>query len=145
MAFRDSGIPENLSNVHFTNLIPIAKLLYHIRTTEKKGTCCVLQRKDWGGTVGNAVSGSRFIPDYQPCNVISVWDCSRVQARVAQQLQTSVSEYVPFAQNEVALPAGISGGVSAALSEDAIVIREASVVAHLSTLLFTVYPTDLHS
>jgi hypothetical protein len=120
-------------------LIPIAKLLYHVGTAEKKGRCCVLQWNDWAATgicrvpapspslCRNAVSGSRFIPHPQSCNVIGLWDFSRAQARVAQ-LQTSVSESVPCAQKEVALPAGISGSVTAALSEDAIVIHEASIV-----------------
>lgn len=115
-------------------IIPIAKLLHHVRTAEKKGTCCFVQWDDWGATgisrlpalrpsqCCNAVSGSRFIPHPQSCDVIGVWDFSRAQARVSQH-HISVSK-------EVALPAGISssGVATAALSEDAIVLHEASIV-----------------
>lgn len=113
-------------------IIPISKLLYHVDTAEKKGTCCVVQWNDWGATgicrlpaplpshCSNAVSGSRFIPHPQSCNVIGVWDFSRAQVRVSP-LHTAVSK-------EVALPSSISGIVTAAISEDAIVIHEASIV-----------------
>jgi hypothetical protein len=136
-------------------LIPISKLLYHVGTAEKKGTCCVLQWNDWGATgicrvpapqpsLGrNAVSGSRFIPHLQSSNFIGVWDFSRAQARVAQ-LQTSVSESVPCSRKEVALPAGISGRVTAALSEDAIVIHEASIVAPSIHPLIYIQPIYIH-
>jgi hypothetical protein len=136
-------------------LIPIAKLLYHVGTAEKKRTCCVLQWNDWGATgicrvpaprpslCGNAVSGSRYIPHPQSCNVIGVWDFSRAQARVAQ-LQTSVSESVPCTRKEVALPAGISGSVTAALSEDAIVIHEASIAAPSIYPLIYIQPICIH-
>lgn len=136
-------------------LIPIAKLLYHVGTAEKERTCCVLQWNDWAATgiyrvpapspslCRNAVSGSRFIPHPQPCNVVGLWDFSRAQARVAQ-LQTSVSESVPCDRKEVALPAGISGNVTAALSEDAIVIHEASIVAPSIYPLIYIQPF-LHS
>jgi hypothetical protein len=132
-------------------LIPIAKLLYHVGAAEKKGTCCVLEWNDWGATgicrvpaprpslCRNAVSGSRFIPQPQSSNVIGVWDFSPAQARVAQP-QTSVSESVPCARKEVALPAGISGNVTAALSEDAIVIHEASVVVPSTYHLIYIQP-----
>ena len=121
-------------------LIPSAELLYHVDTAEKKGTCCVLYWNDWGATgicrvpapqpslCRNAISGSRFLPHPQSCNVIGVADFSRAQARVAR-VQTSDSESVPCARKEVGLPVGISGNVTAALSEDAIVIHEASIVA----------------
>ena len=119
-------------------LIPIAKLLYHVGAAEKKGTCSVLPWIDWGATgicrvpaprpslCRNAISGSRFIPRPQSSNVIGVWDFSRAQAHV---VQTSVPESIPCAQKEVALPACISGSVTAALSEDAIVLHEASITA----------------
>jgi hypothetical protein len=136
-------------------LIPIAKLLYHVGVAEEKGTCCVLQWIDWGATgiwrvpaprpslCRNAVSGSRFTPHPQSCNILGVWDFSGAQARVAQ-LQTSVSESIPCARKEVALPAGISGSVTAALSEDAIVIHEASIVAPSIYPLIYIQPIYIH-
>lgn len=136
-------------------LIPIAKLLYHVGAAEKKGTCCVLQWDDWGATgvyrapaprsslCRNAVSGSRYIPHHQSSNVICVWDLSRSQARVGQ-LQTDVSESLPCARKEVALPAGISGSVTAALSEDAIVIHEASIVAPSIYPIIYIQPIYIH-
>jgi hypothetical protein len=136
-------------------LTPIAKLLYHVSVAEEKGTCCVLEWDDWGATgiwrvpaprpslCRNAVSGSRLIPHPQSCNVLSVWDFSRAQARVAP-LQTSVSESIPCARKEVALPAGISGSVTAALSEDAIVIHEASIVAPSTYPLIYIQPIYIH-
>jgi hypothetical protein len=128
-------------------IIPIAKLLYHVGTAEKKGTCCIVQWDDWGAMgisrlpapppslCCNAVSGSRFVPHPQSCIIIGVWDFSRAQARVSQ-LHSAATK-------EVALPAGISGIVTAALSEDVIVIHEASIIApiYLSSYL---YPTNLH-
>jgi len=121
-------------------LIPIVKLLYHVGTAEKEGTCCFVQWDDWGATgicrlpapppslCRNGVSGSQFIPYSESCGVIDVCDFSHAQARVAQ-LQTSVLESVPCARKEVHLPAGILSSATAALSEDAIVIHEASIVA----------------
>jgi hypothetical protein len=136
-------------------LIPIAKLLYYVGAAEKKGTCCVLQWNDWGATgirrvpaprpslCRNAISGSRFIPHTQSSNVIGVWDFSRAQARVGQ-LQTSVSESVPCAQKEVDLPDGIAGSVTAALSEDAIVIHEVSIVTPSIYPLIYFQPIYIH-
>jgi hypothetical protein len=128
-------------------LIPIARLLYHVGTTENARTCYI-QWDDWGATgtrrvpaswpshCCNAASGSRFIPRPESRNFIGVWDFSR--ARVAQ-LQTCVPESVPCVQREVALPINIQGSFIAAISEDVIVIREASIVALSSYLC----PTDL--
>lgn len=122
-------------------IIPIAKLLYHVGTAEKKGTCCVVLWNDWGAAgicrlpaprqshCCNAVSGSRFIPHPQPCNVIGVWDFS----------QAHDSQHCTAVSKEVALPAGISGIVTAALSEDAIVIHEASIY-----LLIYIQPIYIH-
>jgi hypothetical protein len=136
-------------------LIPIAKLLYHVGVVEKKGTCCVLQWNDWGATgicrvpaprpslCRNAVSGSRFIPHPQSSNVIGVWDFSRAQAPVAQ-LEASVLESIPCTRKEVALPTSISGSVTAALSEDAIVIHEASIVAPSIYPLIYIQPIYFH-
>ena len=118
-------------------LIPIAKLLSHVSLTENVRPCYI-QWDDWGATgtrrvpaswpshCCNALSGSRFIPRPESCNFIGVWDFSR--ARVAQ-LQTFVPESVPCIQREVALPNNIQGSFIAAISEDVIVIREASIVA----------------
>jgi hypothetical protein len=129
-------------------IIPISKLLYHVDTVEKKGTCCVVQWNDWGTTgicrlpaplpshCCNAVSGSRFIPHPQSCNVIGVWDFSRAQVRVSP-LHTAVSK-------EVVLPSSISGIVTAALSEDAIVIHEASIVAPFIYPLINIQSIHIH-
>lgn len=116
-------------------LIPIARLLHHVGTTES-GKTCYVQWDDWGATgtsrvpaswppsqCSNAVSGPRFIPCPESRNV---WDFSR--ASVAQ-LHISVPESVPCVQREVALPIHILGKVTAAISEDVIVIREASIFA----------------
>ena len=136
-------------------LIPIAKLLYQVGIAEKEGTCCVLQWNDWAATgicrvpapspslCRNAVSGSRFIPHPQSCNVVGLWDFSRAQARVAQT-QSSVFESVPCDRKEVALPASISGSVTAALSEDVIVIHEASIVASSIRPLIYIQPPYIH-
>lgn len=135
-------------------LIPISKLLYHVGAAEKKGTCCFVQWDDWGATgicrlpaprpslCHNAVSGSRFIPHPQSCSAIGVWDFSHTQARVAQP-QTSTSESVPRAQKEVALPAGILGSITAALSEDAIIIHEVGIVAP-STIPLSISKIYIH-
>lgn len=134
---RSLGIVHALRHIV---LIPIVKLLYHVGTAEKEGTCCFVQWDDWGATgtcrlpapppslCRNGVSSSQFIPYRESCGVIGVCDFSHAQARVAQ-LQTSVLESVPCARKEVHLPVGILGSATAALSEDAIVICEASIVA----------------
>ncbi len=107
---------------------------------------------DWGATGAYRVtnpgfvfhdhsplSGSRFLtrPDTRTSNSISVWDFGRA---CATQLRTSASESVPFVEKEVALPNESSGRVDAAIGEDVIVIREASIIA----LSFYLCPTDLH-
>jgi hypothetical protein len=129
-------------------IIPISKLLYHVGTAEKKGTCCVVPWNDWGATgicrlpaplpshCSNAVSGSRFIPHPQSCNVIGVWDFSSAQVRVSP-LHTAVSK-------EVALPDSISGIVTAAISEDAIVVHEASTVTLSIYLLINIQSIYIH-
>ena len=123
-------------------LIPIARLLSHVSPTENARPCYI-QWDDWGATgtrrvpsswpshCCNAVSGSRFIARPESRDFIGVWDFSR--ARVAQ-LQTFVPESVPCVQREVALPNNIQGSFIAAISEDVIVIREASIVARSSYL-----------
>jgi len=120
-------------------LIPIAKLLYHVGTTEN-GRTCFVHWNDWGSTgiyrfpapwpslCRNAVSGSRFIPRPQSRDVIGVCEFSHAQAR-ATQFQASAPRSVQYVQREVALPTGISGSVTAAISEDVIVIHEVSIVA----------------
>lgn len=118
-------------------LIPIARLLHHVGTTENGQTRYILW-DDWGSTgtrrapaiwptnCSNSASGSRFIPCPESVNVIGVLDFSR--ASVAQ-LQTSVPESVPCVPKEVAVPGHILGRATAAISEDVFVIREASIVA----------------
>lgn len=121
-------------------LIPVAKLLCHVGTTEGRRTRYI-QWNDWGATEScrlpdprfsdlfrSAISGSRFIPFPESHNFISVWDFSRARARAAQ-LRTRVLEPVPCIQKEVALPIEITGRVITAISEDVIVICEASIVA----------------
>jgi hypothetical protein len=141
--------------LHQIVLIPIAKLLYHVSAAEKKGACCVLEWNDWGATgicrvpaprpslCRNAFSGSQFIPHPQSYNIIGVWNFSRAQARIAP-IQTSASESFPCARREVALPASISGSITAALSEDAIVIHEASIVTPSIYSLFYIQPIYIH-
>ena len=131
---------DGLLHLRHIIIIPIAKLMYHVGTAEKKETCCVVQWGDWGATgicrlpapslslCCNAVSGSRFIPYPQSTDIIGVWDFSRAQARVSQ-LNTAASK-------EIAPPAGISGIVTTALSEDVIVIHEASIIASSIHLIY---------
>jgi hypothetical protein len=136
-------------------LIPIPKLLCHVGATEN-GRTCFVQWDDWGATgiyrvpaprpslCRNTVCGPRFIPRPQSRGVIGVWNFSRAQTRLAH-LQTSVSESIQCAQREVVLPTGISGSVTAAISEDAIVIHEASIVVPSICPLIHIRFTSLDS
>jgi hypothetical protein len=81
-----------------------------------------------------SLSGSRFIPHLGLQNVIGVWDFSR--APVAQ-LQLRDPESDPYIPKEVALPTGITGDVDVAISEDVIVICEASLFLVLRFSQFT--------
>ena len=129
-----------------TLLIPITTLLNHVSSTEN-GRTCHIQWDDSGAAGTQRVpdsgfstlspgSGSRFLPRPDTHSSISVWDFGRARVR---QLQISDSVSVPFVQKEVALPSEITGRVDAALSEDVIMICEASIVA----LSFSLCLTDL--
>ncbi len=132
----DSRGPGFVFILRHVVLIPIAKLLCHVGATED-GRTCFVQWDDWGATgiyrvpapepsfCRNSVCGPRFIPRPQSRSVIGVWNVSRAQGRLAH-LQTSVSESIQCTEREVVLPTGISGSFTAAISEDAIVIHEAS-------------------
>ena len=116
-------------------LIPITKLLSHVPAADDRQPRHV-QWDDWGATgtcrlppaprmmYRVSLSGSRFIPHLGLQNVIGVWDFSR--APVAQ-LQLRDPESDPYIPKEVALPTGITGDVDVAISEDVIVICEASL------------------
>lgn len=121
-----------------TLLIPIATLLNHVSSAENRRSRH-FRWDEWGATGTQRVpdsgfsilsrgplSGSRFLPRPPTHSSISVWDFGRARIR---QLQTSDSVSVPFVQKEVALPSEITGKVDAALSDDVIVICEASIVA----------------
>jgi hypothetical protein len=133
-------------------LIPITKLLSHVPATDD------LQPRyipwdDWGvaGThrvpephfsqlFRGALSGSRFIPRPESRDLISIWDFNR--ARVAK-LKLRDTEFVPCVHEEVALPEGIMGRVTAAISDDVIVLREASVMV-LSLSVPSTHPRSSH-
>jgi hypothetical protein len=125
-------------------LIPITKLLSHVPAADDRQPRHV-QWDDWGATgtcrlpappMMNRISlsGSRFIPRLGLQDVIRVWDFSRT--RVAQ-LQLRDPESNPYIPKEVALPTGITGGVDVAISEDVIVICEASLFLALRFSQFT--------
>jgi hypothetical protein len=134
-------------------LIPITKLLSHVPATDD------LQPRyipwdDWGlaGTrrvpephfsqlFRGALSGSRFIPRPDLQGLISIWDFNR--ARIAK-LQLRDDESVPCVHEEVTLPVGITGRVTAAISEDVIVLREASVMTALSLAARLTNPRSSH-
>jgi hypothetical protein len=134
-----------------TLLFPISTPLSHVGMTENRRMRHI-PWEDWGATGAYRVtspgpvfhdhsplSGSRFLPrpDTRTSNSISVWDFGRA---CVTQLRTSASESVPFVEKEVALPNESSGTVDAAIGEDVIVIREASIIA----LSFYLCRTDLH-
>jgi len=143
--------------LHQILLIPITRLLCHLRPTRNRQTRYI-QWNDWGATgtrrapdpqfshlARNALSGSRFIPRFESRNSICIWDFSRPRVTPFQIL---ASEYAPRVQREIGLPTGIIGRaievsesascvqrevilpidivgkVTAAISEDVIVISE---------------------
>jgi len=128
-------------------IIPIPKLLHRIGTTENNRTSYI-PWYDWGpmGTrrvpdprfshhFQSAVSGPRFIPYPEMHNFVSVWDFSRARATPHS---VHVSESIPCVQIEATLPVEIMGRVTAAISEDVIVLREAS------TIYVSPYPCAAH-
>ncbi|KAI0292393.1 hypothetical protein BC826DRAFT_1018929 [Russula brevipes] len=143
--------------LHQILLIPITRLLCHLRPTRNRQTRHI-QWNDWGATgtrrapdpqfshlARNALSGSRFIPRFESRNSICIWDFSRPRVAPFQILASEyaprvqreiglptgiigraieVSESAPCVQREVTLPIDIVGKVTAAISEDVIVISE---------------------
>jgi hypothetical protein len=132
-------LPQDLRDIvlvlRHTLLIPIASLLNHVGSAGN-GRTRYIRWDDWGATGTRRVpnwesilsrgplSGSRFLPRPETHGSISVWDFGRARVR---QLPTFDSESVPFVQKEVELPPEITGEVDVAISEDAIVICEASI------------------
>ncbi|KAI0292830.1 hypothetical protein B0F90DRAFT_221443 [Multifurca ochricompacta] len=119
-------------------LIPIAKLLSYLNAVDERRTRYI-QWNDWGATgtrrvpephfsplFRGALSGSRFIPLPESHSFIGIWDFSRSRAA---HLRLRHSESVPCVQRDVALPIEIKGQVTAAISEDVIVICEACIIA----------------
>jgi hypothetical protein len=124
-------------------LIPIANLLSHVPATDDQQPRFI-PWDNWGVTgtrrvptrhfsqlFRGALSSSRFIPRPESRSFIGIWDFNRT--RVAQ-LQPHDPESVPCVHEEVALPVGITGRVTAAISEDVIVLREASIMVLSSSL-----------
>lgn len=148
--------------LHQILLIPITRLLCHLRPTRNRQTryrqTRYIQWNDWGATgtrrapdphfshlARNALSGSRFIPRIESRNSICIWDFSRARGTPFQILASEyaprvereiglptgiigrtieVSESASCVQREVTLPIDIVGKVTAAISEDVIVISE---------------------
>jgi len=117
-------------------IIPIAKLLHHISATENNRTSYI-PWYDWGpmGTCRvpdprfshhfqSALSGPRFIPRPEMHNFIGVWDFSRAHV---EPHSVRVPESVPCVQREAELPVESMGRVTAAISEDVIVLRETRI------------------
>jgi len=129
-------------------IIPIAKLLHHIGTTVNNRTSYI-SWKDWGPTgthrvpdprfshhFQSALSGPRFIPRPEMHNFVRVWDFSR--ADIAPH-SVHISEPVPCIEIEAKLPAEIMGRVTAAISEDVIVLHETRISEELERVYLLVF------
>jgi hypothetical protein len=117
-------------------LIPMVRLTSYISSSVATATPTrYVPWNNWGsvgtrrvpdtGFFQNVLSGSRFIPrPYTVNSVLDVWDFGRACATFAR----CGHESLPCERRSLTLPSQITGGVAAMISEDAIVICEASSI-----------------